>query len=98
DARVRQRASDRFAPRAQLDQATAALAVAQRGLEQARFSYNEAVTGFIPEEHAIARAKVAAAEAALETTKALVDQMVVIAPSDSQVFRIPSEEGEVAVP
>ena len=96
--RVRQLAADRFAPRAQLDQATAALTVAQRGLEQARFSYNEAVTGFIPEEHAIAKAKVAAAAAALETTQALVDQMVVIAPADSQVFRIPSEPGEVAEP
>ena len=96
--RVRQLAADRFAPRAQLDQATATLSVAQRGLEQARFSYNEAVTRFIPEEHAIARARVVAAEAALETTKALVDQMVVVAPADSQVFRIPTEEGEVAVP
>ncbi|MGG5823110.1 HlyD family secretion protein [Falsiroseomonas sp. HW251] len=96
--RVRQLAADRFAPQAQLDQATAARSVAQRGLEQARFAYNEAVAGFIPEDHAIAQAKVASAEAALQTTQSLVDQLVVAAPADSQVFRISAEAGEVAVP
>jgi HlyD family secretion protein len=96
--RTRQLAQTHFAPQSQLDQATAALSVAERGLDQARFAYNEAVAGFTPEDLAIAKAKVEAASAAVETTKALVDQMVVVAPADSQVFRIPIEEGEFVLP
>ena len=96
--RIRQLAATRDAPRAQLDQATAGLSVAERGLDQARFAYNEAVAGFTPEDLAIAKAKAEAASAAVETTKALVDQMVVVAPADSQVFRIPVEEGEFVLP
>jgi HlyD family secretion protein len=34
----------------------------------------------------------------VETLKSLVDQMVVMAPADSQVFRIPIEEGEFVLP
>jgi len=96
--RVRQLAADHFAPQAQLDQATTTLSVAERGLEQARFAYHEAASGFLPEDLAIARAKVEAANAAVETTRALVDQMAVVAPADSQVFRIPVEEGEFVLP
>ena len=34
----------------------------------------------------------------METLKSLVDQMVVVAPADSQVFRIPVEDGEFVLP
>ncbi len=96
--RTRQLAASHDSPQAKLDEATAALTVAERGLEQARFAYHEAVTGFIPEDLAIAEAKVGTAKAGVETLKALVDQMVVVAPTDSQVFRIPVEEGEFVLP
>jgi HlyD family secretion protein len=81
-------------PQAEFDRATAELAVAQRSLEQARFAYKEAVAGYTREDLGIALAKVAAAKAGVETLKSLVDQRVVLAPADSQVFRIPIEDGE----
>ena len=34
----------------------------------------------------------------METLQSLVDQMVVVAPADSQVFRIPIEDGEFVLP
>ena len=72
--------------------------VAERGLDQARFAYNEAVAGFTREDLGIAQAKVETAKADVETLKSLVDQMVVVAPADSQVFRIPVEDGEFVLP
>ncbi len=96
--RKRQLAANHDAPQSDLDKATATLAVAERGLEQARFAYNEAVAGFTREDLGIAQAKVEAAKAGAETLKALVDQMVVLAPADSQVFRIPVEDGEFVLP
>jgi HlyD family secretion protein len=96
--RKRQLAASHDAPLADLDKATAELAVAQRGLEQARFAYNEAVAGFTREDLGVAQAKVETAKAGVETLKALVDQMVVLAPADSQVFRIPIEDGEFVLP
>lgn len=86
------------APVADLDRATAALAVSERGLEQARFAYQEAVSGYTREDLGIAQSKVEAAQAGVETSKSLVDQMVVVAPADSQVFRIPIEDGEFVLP
>lgn len=86
------------APQADLDRATAELAIAQRGLEQARFAYKEAVAGYTREDLGIAQTKVEAAKAGMETLKSLVDQMVVVAPADSQVFRIPIEDGEFVLP
>ena len=96
--RKRQLAASHDAPLADLDKATAELAVAQRGLEQARLAYNEAVAGFTREDLGVAQAKVETAKANVETLKALVDQMVVFAPADSQVFRIPIEDGEFVLP
>ena len=96
--RKRALAASHDAPLADLDKATAELAVAQRGLEQARFAYNEAVAGFTREDQGVAQAKVETAKANVETLKALVDQMVVFAPADSQVFRIPIEDGEFVLP
>ena len=96
--RKRQLVASHDSPQADLDKATAELAVAERGVEQARLAYEEAVSGFTREELGIAQAKVETAKAAVETLKALVDQMVVIAPADTQVFRIPIEDGEVVLP
>jgi HlyD family secretion protein len=85
-------------PQSQLDRDSAALTLAERTLDQARLSYQEAVAGFTREELAIAEAKVVSAQADVQTLKALVDQMVVIAPADTQVFRIPVEDGEYVLP
>jgi HlyD family secretion protein len=96
--RKRQLAASHDAPMADLDKATAELEVAERGLEQSRFAYNEAVAGFTREDLGIALAKVETAKTNVDTLKALVDQMVVLAPADSQVFRIPIEDGEFVLP
>ena len=85
-------------PQSQLDRDSAALTLAERTLDQARLSYQEAVAGYTREDQAIAQAKVASARADVQTLNALVDQMVVVAPADSQVFRIPVEDGEYVLP
>ena len=69
-----------------------------RTSDQARFAYNEAVAGFTREDLNIAPAKVDSAQADVDTLKALVNQMAVVAPADSQVFRIPVETGEFVPP
>ena len=70
-------------PQSQFDKDRAALTLAERTLDQARFAYNEAVAGFTREDLNIALAKVESAKADVETLKALVDQMVVVAPAAS---------------
>lgn len=85
-------------PQSQLDRDSAALTLAERTLDQARLSYQEAVAGFTREDLAVAQAKVESAQANVQTLQALVDQMVVVAPADSQVFRIPVEDGEHVLP
>ena len=96
--RTKQLAADKFAPQSKLDQDTDALTLAQKRLDQANSAYQEAIAGFTAEEHAIAQANVAKAAAKIETIKALVDQMTVVAPVASQVYQIPAEEGEVVTP
>jgi len=96
--RTRQLAADRFAPQQKLDETTDALQVAQRGYDQATLAYEEAVAGFTREEHALAEAKVAKAEATVATYKALVDQMNVVAPIAAQIYQINTELGEVVAP
>lgn len=96
--RMHQLAADQYAPQAQLDQATDQLRVAQRTDDQARLAYDEAVNGFTKEEHEIAEANVTKAAAAVATLKALVDQMVVVAPVAAQVYRINVEDGEFVLP
>jgi HlyD family secretion protein len=86
------------APQSQLDRDSAALTLAERTLDQAHLSYQEAVSGFTREDLAIAVAKVASAQADVQTLKSLVDQMVVVAPADAQVFQIPVEDGEFVLP
>jgi len=96
--RTRELAANRYAPQQKLDEATDALQVAQRGYDQAKLAYQEAVAGFTREEHAMAEAKVLQAEASVATLKALVDQLTVIAPIASQVYQINIELGEVVAP
>lgn len=96
--RIRKLVATKDASVQQLDQATAALQVAQRGLDQGKLSYEEALNGFTAEEVKMAEAKVTQAAAAVETLKALVDQMVVTAPLATQIYEINVEQGEVAAP
>jgi HlyD family secretion protein len=96
--RTRQLVLTHDSPQSQYDKDSAALTLAERTLDQAHFAYNEAVAGFTREDLNIALAKVETAKADVETLKALVDQMVVVAPADSQVFRIPVEDGEFVLP
>lgn len=96
--RTRQLVTSHDAPQSQFDKDRAALTLAERTLDQARFAYDEAVAGFTREDLNIGLAKVESARADVETLKALVDQMVVVAPADSQVFRIPVEDGEFVLP
>ena len=96
--RTRQLAADRFASQAKLDEATSALQLAQRGADQAKLSYAEAVAGFTREEHEMAEAKVKKADASVATLQALVDQLVVTAPIASQVYQLNIELGEVVYP
>ena len=96
--RTKELAARQFAPQSKLDEYTDALTLAQRRLDQAKLSYDEAVRGFTPEEHQIAEANVAKAAAKIDTSKALIDQLAITAPIASQVYQIPVEEGEVVTP
>ena len=96
--RTRQLVTSHDSPQSQSDKDSAALTLAERTLDQARFAYNEAVAGFTREDLNIALAKVDSAQADVDTLKALVNQMAVVAPADSQVFRIPVENGEFVLP
>jgi HlyD family secretion protein len=91
-------AANNFAAQQKLDETTDALQVAQRGYDQARLGYEEAVAGFTREEHLMAEAKVKKAEAAVATLQALVDQLTVAAPLASQVYQVGIERGEVVAP
>lgn len=96
--RVRPLVATHVEPQSKLDDATDALQVGQRGLDQAKLAYDEAVAGFTREEHEMAEAKVARAEAAVGTLQALVDQLAVTAPLAAQVFERNVELGEVVAP
>ena len=95
--RVRPLVANHYESQAKLDDATDALQVAQRGLDQARLAHDEAVAGFTREEHGIAAANVVKAQAAVDTLQALVDQLVVTAPVAAQVYERDVELGEVVV-
>jgi HlyD family secretion protein len=96
--RTRQLVMSHDSPQSQFDKDSAGLTLAERSVDQARLAYDEAVAGFTREDLNIALAKVESAKADVETLKALVDQMVVVAPADSQIFRIPVEDGEFVLP
>ena len=96
--RIRQLVGFGGASQQQLDQATASLDVAQRGNEQASLAYREALSGHTIEELGIAEAKVAQAEASIQTLKSQVDQLTVTAPSAGQIYEVNIEQGEVVSP
>ncbi|MGA7325896.1 MAG: efflux RND transporter periplasmic adaptor subunit [Rhodomicrobium sp.] len=85
-------------PQQQLDQVTDQLEVAQRSSDQAKLAHEEAVNGYTKEERAIARANVVQAQASIDTTKAQVDELVVMAPTASQVYQIGAELGDYVSP
>ena len=74
------------------------LDVALRGVQQAKFAYDEAVAGYTPEERGVARASVAKAQASIATLQAQVAELTVKAPVASQVYQIASEVGEYVSP
>jgi HlyD family secretion protein len=96
--RISQLSKRDFATVQRLDEVTATLDVEQRGLDQAKLAYAEAVAGFTREEHGIAEANVAKADAAIATLKAQVDELVVKAPIAAQVYQIGAELGEYVSP
>lgn len=96
--RVRELAANRFASQQKLDEATDTLQGAQRGLDQARLAYEEAVAGYTREERAAAEAKVTRAQAAVATLAASIDELVIAAPVAAQVYQIAIERGEVVAP
>ncbi|MGO4439815.1 HlyD family secretion protein [Rhizobium sp. RAF56] len=81
-----------------LNEVTASLDVARRGLEQAKLSYDESVAGYTKEERGIAEANVDKATAAVATLNTQVDEMTVKAPVGSQVYQIGAELGEFVSP
>jgi HlyD family secretion protein len=96
--RTKQLTARDFAPVQKLDEATRALDVAQRGVQQAKFAYDEAVNGYTPEERGVAKASVVKAQAAIATLQAQVDELAVKAPSAAQVYQIGVERGEYVSP
>ena len=96
--RIRQVVSIGGASQQQLDQAIASLDVARRGNEQASLAFREAISGHTIEELGIAKAKVAQAEASIQTLKSEVDQLTVTAAAAGQIYEINIEQGEVVSP
>jgi HlyD family secretion protein len=96
--RVRQLAERGNAPQARLDQATDSLHEAERGVDQAISAYEQAVNGYTREEHEIAAANVGKALADIKAAESIIDQMVVYAPVDSQVYQRNVEPGEFVSP
>jgi HlyD family secretion protein len=96
--RVKELSGPGFATVQRLDEAMNALQVAQHGADQAKLAYVEAVAGATPEERTVARATVVKAQAAVETIKAQVDELVVKAPISAQVYQIGAEVGEYVSP
>lgn len=96
--RVSQLAEHGNAPIARLDQATDSLHESQRGVDQAKSAYDQAVNGYTKEEHEIAQANVAKAIADIKAVQSIIDQMVVYAPVASQVYQRNVELGEYVSP
>jgi HlyD family secretion protein len=96
--RVSQLAEHGNAPIARLDQATDSLHESQRGVDQAKSAYEQAVNGYTKEEHEIAEANVGKAIADIKAVQSIIDQMVVYAPVASQVYKRNVEPGEYVSP
>jgi len=86
------------APQARLDQTTDALHESERGLDQAKSAYEQAVNGYTKEERAIAKANVEKADADIQSVQSVIDQLVVYAPVASQVYQRNVEPGEYVSP
>jgi len=96
--RVRQLAEHGNAPQARLDQVTDALHESERGVDQAKSAYEQAVNGYTREERQIAEADLQKAIADIKAVQSLLDQMVVYAPVASQVYQRNVEPGEYVSP
>ena len=96
--RVNQLAEHGNAPIARLDQATDSLHESQRAVDQAQSAYEQAVNGYTREEHEIAEASVGKAIADIKAVQSIIDQMVIYAPVDSQVYKRNVEPGEYVSP
>jgi HlyD family secretion protein len=86
------------APQARLDQVTDTLHEAERGVDQAKSAYDQAVNGYTKEERAVARANVEKADADIQSVRSIIDQLVVYAPVASQVYQRNVEPGEYVSP
>ena len=96
--RVSHLAEHEYASIARLDQATDSLHETQRGVDQARSAYEQAVNGYTKEEHEIALANVGKAVADIKAVQSIIDQMAVYAPVASQVYQRNVEPGEYVSP
>lgn len=96
--RTRQLAEHGNAPQARLDQTTDSLHESERGVDQAKSAYEQAVNGYTREEHQIAQANVEKAVADIKAVQSIIDQMVVYAPVASQVYQRNVEPGEYVSP
>src|SRR5262245_62836610 len=96
--RVRQLAEHGNAPQARLDQVTDSLHESERGVDQAKSAYEQAVNGYTREERQIAEADLQKAIADIKAVQSLLDQMVVYAPLASQVYQRNVEPGEYVSP
>src|SRR5215468_1492144 len=96
--RVSQLAEHGNAPIARLDQATDSLHESQRAVDQVQSAYDQAVNGYTREEHEIAEANVGKAIADIKAVQSIIDQMVIYAPVDSQVYKRNVEPGEYVSP
>jgi HlyD family secretion protein len=96
--RIKELAASGNAPLQRLDETTNSLQVAQRSLDQAKLADEEAINGYTAEQHGIARASVAQAQASIDTIKAQVDELTVKAPIAAQVYQVGAEPGEYVSP
>jgi HlyD family secretion protein len=91
-------AADGFAPRQDLDEATAAVGAARAKLAAAQETYQAAHSGPTREELAIADAKVKSADAAADVIAARIAKLRLRAPVDGVVALVVAEPGEAIVP
>ncbi len=96
--RIKELAGTGNAPLQRLDEVTDQLQVAQRGADQAKLAYEEAVNGYTKEQRGIARADVVKAQASIDAVKADVNELTVKAPIAAQVYQIGAELGEYVSP
>src|SRR5215470_12342847 len=86
------------APQARLDQVTDTLHETERGLDQAKSAFEQAVNGYTKEERAISKANVEKANADIQSVQSIIDQLVVYAPVASQIYQRNIEPGEYVSP